>query len=146
MQRKANDIINEEVKRLSKENEFQRLVLVKALQSNKKIVNENMQLFEDLTFIIEKQQKQIDLLDEIKKEELKDINDITLLLSKKLDLFLILDEIFVTNNILKNSIFKYLDISLGENDKHYNNIIKENKEIKTAINSQYKILKLKKEG
>ena len=63
MQRKANDIINEEVKRLSKENEFQRLVLVKALQSNKKIVNENMQLFEDLTFIIEKQQKQIDLLD-----------------------------------------------------------------------------------
>ena len=79
-------------------------------------------------------------------DELKDINDITLLLSKKLDLFLILDEIFVTNNILKNSIFKYLDISLGENDKHYNNIIKENKEIKTAINSQYKILKLKKEG
>lgn len=159
MQRKANDIINEEVKKLEEENEFQRLVLVKALQSNKKIVNENMQLFEDLAFIIEKQQKQIDLLDEIKKEELtdikkvllliselKDINDITLLLSKKLDLFLILDEIFVTNNILKNSIFKYLDISLGENDKHYNNIIKENKEIKTAINSQYKILKLKKEG
>ena len=76
MQRKANDIINEEVKRLSKENEFQRLVLVKALQSNKKIVNENMQLFEDLTFIIEKQQKQIDLLDEIKKEELTDIKGI----------------------------------------------------------------------
>lgn len=159
MQKKVSDIINEEVKKLSEENEFQRFILVKALQSNKKIVSENMQLFEDLTFIIEKQQKQIALLDEIKKEELadikkvlflmdelKDINDITLLLSKKLDLFLILDEIFTTNNILSNSIFKDLDISLGENDEHYNDILKENQEIKTAINSQYKILKLKKEG